>query len=135
MWSEIKYALNSTLGTSKFKPLDTILKDSIEENISIAPSETELLGEAGIEYTVRYDGQVFLNYTVSVLAGKESAFYASVKLNDVTQTWTSDTNRIKVISVKKGDTISFNVIPKNSYTSVTEKFIGGKVQLGKTGLY
>ena len=28
-WSEIKYALNSTLGTSNFKPLDTLLKNYI----------------------------------------------------------------------------------------------------------
>ena len=38
-WADIKYALNSTLGTSDFKPLNTLIIDAIKGQRTLAPSD------------------------------------------------------------------------------------------------
>jgi hypothetical protein len=40
IWAGIKHALNSTLGTEDFKPLDKLLKHYLEEHKSLAPSDS-----------------------------------------------------------------------------------------------
>lgn len=41
-WSGIKHALNSTLGTSEFKPLDKLVQDYIKSQRTYAPSDSSL---------------------------------------------------------------------------------------------
>jgi hypothetical protein len=136
-WTEVKHALNSSLGTNNFKPLDIFIKDIFENNYVIIPSDTEFLGEAGIEYVARYDGEISLNYQTSVGVGEARAYKATLTINDVIQgSWTATSGTpIQKVKIKKGDKIVFDVIAQNSDTNISYKFIGGKVQFGKSGLY
>lgn len=44
LWSGIKYALNSTLGTGGFKPLDTLLTDWLSTNVGTRVTTSSLTG-------------------------------------------------------------------------------------------
>lgn len=38
LWAQIKYAMNSTLGTNKFKPLNTLVQDMWDNSMSVVAS-------------------------------------------------------------------------------------------------
>lgn len=58
-WAGIKYALNSTLGTSDFKPLDEIYKDTVESlinSITVSASDNPLKILVSTETSITRDG-------------------------------------------------------------------------------
>ena len=52
MWTGIKYALNSTLGTTKFKPLDKLLTDAIINQTQMIASDDVYLSLDDFEVSV-----------------------------------------------------------------------------------
>lgn len=70
IWTGIKHALNSTLGTSNFKPLNVLIRDLLNEivvgNRRLVGSDATLKsisGKGSFAFTPKYDGTLRLKAT------------------------------------------------------------------------
>lgn len=147
-WSGIKYALNSSIGTQDFKPLDKY----IESLISISPS-SELIHESNeietstVDYaetilfseTMNLDGYFRVAGFVRSISSRQSGYYFIVRINgeDVINTYISsntsneeEEKTTHLVSFAKGDEIK--VIAKSGRdTAYARSRIYGSVTLGK----
>ena len=125
MWAGIKHALNSTLGTSAFKPLNTLIIDAIKGQRTLAPSDNILRiisngvyvfndvvdvpttfspktsGAIRLIVSGRNDGGVVMSVTVLTSTGAVIA-----TTNVVTDNIGQNTFRV---------TLDFNISPNESY--------------------
>lgn len=137
MWAGIKHALNSTLGTSAFKPLNTLIIDAIKGQRTLAPSDNILRiisngvyvfndevdvpttfspktsGAIRLIVSGRNDGEVVMSVTVLTSTGTVIA-----TTNVVTTSATVGQNTFRV-------PLDFNISPNESY----------KIRLNSTNYY
>ena len=132
IWNEIKKALNSTLGTSEFKPLNEIMTDLVFSERIFVPSDrlyyTLFDGDiAGLE---KPDGSPLENKVDLFVSQIEGSFDMGLKLGHYTRAtlykngvniWsgyvsgsTGETKTISGIAVNKGDAFSLGVEGYNS---------------------
>ena len=131
-WSEIKYAVNSTVGTSKFKPLDQF----IESLISINPT-SEVIFEQ--EYQVNVQIVVFeetMNFGGSIRVLNEkllsnATLTTKLYINDSEVTTGSENF---FANFNKGDKVrveAFGTSSTSSTYNAGKLTIYGSVQLGQ----
>ena len=135
IWKEIKYALNSTLGTSYFRPLDDIVNRELESSSSklyktITTDSIETEG-SGVTTTVSKFVKMFCNGSVTVKANvnyerleDDCTFYCNVLHTDGTNTeyssgsvYTDKTMRLEDIKVSKGDVLTFKIKQNKGYSN------------------
>lgn len=124
VWKEIKAAINSTLGTNNFKPLNELMTDLVFNERRFIPSDRmyndfktgEIVGRPNLEekivplFTTQIDGNFTLKFTtgyysiITVYVNGESVFYESNYGNSTV------INSSPTIVVKKGDTVSIGVM-------------------------
>ena len=147
IWAEIKYALNSTLGTSDFKPLDKY----IESLISIVPSnelvyETEILTDAVyLSEDIIFDKTMNIGGTFRIVGGvrhnvsKRSEGYTFIiSINGATVTneyigidvGEDTTEKTYLVPFEKGDTVEVSAKSSTEQTYAYTK-IYGSATLGK----
>lgn len=145
-WSEIKHAVNSTLGTSDFKPLDKYIESLISVNPTSdviaraygSRTSTTTTYEVLAEQTMKYSGTI----RIEAISTKYQADRAAprgriyVRKNGVQDSGTavSDGNSAnKLIAVKAGDTIQVEGVVYESSTAYghIEFTVYGGVTLGK----
>ena len=135
-WAETKYALNSSVGTGSFKPLDKIIKDSTEmqfyssDNILYyvrnASDGKELIDYTPKEFSTRValSGELRFGWKTSSDSSSSNARHnVKVKVNGAT-VFSND-----VFSVQKGDviTISFERLTQAFDTYFEEIFLYGDI--------
>lgn len=147
IWSEIKYALNSTLGTSDFKPLDKY----IESLISIVPSndliyETEILtNSTAHSEDVIFDKIMNIGGTFRIVGGarhnvtnRDEGYTFIVRINGATVTneyigidvGEDAAEKTYSVSFEKGDTVEIAAMSSRNVTYAYTK-IYGSATLGK----
>lgn len=130
-WAGIKYALNSTLGTDKFKSLDKILEDYTYDNKSLVASENllyiaysgyinakhEEYQQVPIKITMRNNGSITLKsdaspgtweHNITIRIYKNGVYYRTFmggidKLGEYTEPTTT-------ISFDSGDILTFDFV-------------------------
>lgn len=144
IWAGIKYALNSTVGTKNFKPLDKLLKDvdglvasdnlyqivSQNENLRITdgvfemPKKIKVNANGSIKVKLEFDGlsSIYSDLTMRVdlyVNGEDKGSH------DVEIEKGSTANDSWVISINKGDEISFKFVfpPYNSSCYFQNAFV------------
>lgn len=149
LWSGIKYALNSTLGTSDFKPLDKY----IESLISIVPSnelvyETEIITDS-TDYgeDIMFDKTMNMGGTFRIVGGARrynsgstdtEGYTFIVSINGITvinekiiiDNYEDTTEKTYSVTFNKGDTVE---VTARSFRDVTYAYtkIYGSATLGK----
>lgn len=129
VWSSIKYAINSTLGTEDFKPLDKMYKDSLQlQGTTAAISETHQLVSSSSPDPVFVIGNYggIVNVCVNIARTNSNDFSTTVKIykngkqaySQGVYSTTTDEQKAKAfeyipISVSPGDSIAV------TWTSVT----------------
>ena len=119
-WAEVKHAINSTVGTSEFKPLDKIIMDNwnLIESSDVYISETPTYSSSSGVYTlnnsfkmkangsakIRLVASYSVNSTYTFEAYKNGTPYASETLAGG---GTTNKNFILSISFKKDDVLTF----------------------------
>lgn len=121
IWSAIKHSINSTLGTSDFKPLDKIITDN--KSLQASDEHYYLLADVfdsdaktknlGVSVKMRETGSIKISVKI---AGGTSTIkrYFDVKKNGtnaITLEWTNntaaDTEENATINFAKGDILTF----------------------------
>lgn len=136
-WTEIKHALNSSVGTSEFEPLDKTL-EKILNNYHVVASSNKI-GEIEKSYTIKYNG--FLKVSIAVESRYSGPATQNIKIivgdseNNLYFSFFGQDEKTQSleIEVKKGDTIKVERVENNSYISVSG-YIGGDVRPGDTPL-
>lgn len=134
MWAGIKHALNSTLGTSSFKPLNTLIIDAIKGQRTLAPSDTVLRIISNGVYV--FNGVVDVPTTFSPkTSGAIRLIVSGINDGEVVMTVTVLTSTGAVIATTNVVTTSgqktfrvpldFNISPNESY----------KIRLNSTNYY
>ena len=125
IWAEIKYALNSTLGTANFKPLDKIIRDSYyvyasDDLLKVLYEETSRAVYADLPLTdvgvINVSGVIKIKAEVSGnWLGTHLIIGVKGDLIDITlptaQTYPPEAPYVveREIEVKKGDTLQLQV--------------------------
>ncbi len=121
-WAGIKYALNSTLGTAGFKPLDKLIVDNITSNIKVAASDIPikvLVNSATIPHTS--DDTEMATFTAKVSGTVRVKASISGSTTTTKKLWCvrdSTGGTLKTASTKDSDSLSidFNVVKGGTYT-------------------
>lgn len=113
LWAGIKYALNSTLGTPNFKPLDKIFTDTDQRNKRFVIDESEELLSQRLDTTnnnMYFYPEISGRILVKVLGGGSTA-YVGIYENDtkLTSLKASTTEKTYELSVLRGNTYRFNI--------------------------
>lgn len=138
-WGEIKHAVNSTLGTDEFKPLDQY----IESLISIIPSDQMVYMETAFSGTALVDTVVFqkiMNYGGSLkVGGKNTAgSYATITVyvNDTLVDYfypggasSTAKEEFMIFSFQKGDEVK--VVCTNKNSTYCDVKLYGSMTLGR----
>lgn len=128
MWAGIKHAINSTLGTDKFKPLDKLIDDSIKGTRTLAASDAVLKVLHGGSEVEDFTKTFAVNTTGSIrikvsgrMSNNTSAFQVYITLESTSGAVVASQN----ISNATG-TVTIDVpISKDTYTLMVEKTPGG----------
>lgn len=130
-WSGIKYALNSTLGTKDFKPLNEIIRDEILNGSGLVSSDN-LYYPSIIEENIDIGRQTSYNKTFDVklkfnVLGtvKLQATYSSTQVNRLDFTILKNNNIFQSFSVKSNQTSTRDVILEFSKDDVFTFTISG----------
>jgi hypothetical protein len=132
-WAEVKMALNSSLGTENFKPLDKMLEE-IYNNYHIVESNLQI-GEFEKEYTVKYNGRIRIYATVRNLTNFTATHRINLTINGIEQTLSIKVYKGETqtqtfgIDVIKGDEIKVED-DETSPLTLESGYIGGAVVQG-----
>ena len=122
LWAGIKYALNSTLGTTNFKPLDKIFTDTDQRNKRFVIDESEELLSQRLDTTnnnMYFYPEISGRILVKVAAG--STGYVVVYENDTKLTSlkaSSLEDKTYELSVLRGNTYRFNIVEHSATVSL-----------------
>lgn len=139
IWTEIKHALNGTLGTDKFKPLDVILHDEIKSHKGLVASDNLYkvildLGSSRIElynkpelFRVNWDGSFKLSFNVFLQGGGtgyRTFGYRVYKNGEIYRDISTGSNDVVptvdvLVDAKVGDVIGLKLLYGRGGTSVT----------------
>lgn len=138
IWKEIKYAINSTLGTSYFRPLDDIVNRELESSSSklyktITTDSVETEG-SGVTTTVSKFVKMFCNGSVALKANfslnradGDYTLFCNVLHPDGTSNEYSTNNfyddkgyymLLQNINVSKGDVLTFSIRQNKSISNI-----------------
>ena len=127
IWAEIKKAVNSTLGTADFKPLDKIFTDELA--IYSLDSAFKTIDYSKIPTTqtkMRYNGAIKIKLTTSEgtssSVGKETSLRINLNGTFVRNLWATMVSNQRAessceITVQKGDVITFGYGSNQTYIS------------------
>ena len=135
IWKEIKYAINSTLGTSYFRPLDDIVNRELKSSSSlvyktVTTNSVETEG-AGVTTTFPQSVKMFCNGSVSLKAHlntlrEPGALTLSCNVQHIDGTinkYSTDSfyddngyyTLLKNINISKGDVLTFSIRQNGNY--------------------
>lgn len=144
IWKEIKYALNSTLGTPYFRPLDDIVNRELESSSSelykTITTDSVATEGSGVTTTVSKFVKMFCNGSVALKANfslnrgdGDYTLFCNVLHPDGTSNEYSTNNfygdkgyymLLQNINVSKGDVLTFSIRQnKSSSNTVTAMYI------------
>ena len=128
IWKEIKYAINSTLGTSYFRPLDDIVNRELQSSTSTA-YKTVITGDIGTEgkgvtTAINKSVKMFCNGSITITAHvdyersrDDCTFYCTVLHPNATSSeyssgavYTNKTMQLRDIIISKGDILTFKIL-------------------------
>lgn len=122
IWSGIKHALNSTLGTSSFKPLNTMIEEAKTSILNAIEGQRTLAASDSV-LKVLYSGS---SYTSS--SGKSIGFFTpkksgSVRIHAKMQTTNAESSRIFTIALRQnGSNISTTTVDMSSNSGATKNY-------------
>ena len=133
-WTGIKHALNSTLGTSYFRPLNDIVDRELLSSGNYYRTISNIrveLGEKGETVACPYSIKMFCNGTISINAnldsnrsdGAHTLRCDVLHLNGTTTDYSTETvhgednyyMRLNNIVVKKGDILTFSITENSTF--------------------
>lgn len=136
IWKEIKSAINSTLGTENFKPLN----EYIEDMIIISPTSDVIIsgrytGNGMITpftKTMNLSGQLKISGSASLQSGASASIRVSINDEPVAQLTFRNPNISgeEIITVNKGDILSITVIG-DSYANYVNYTLHGGISYGR----
>ena len=131
IWAEIKYALNSTLGTDKFKPLNEIIRDEILNGSGLVSSDN-LYYPSIIEENIDFFSHTSYNKTLDVklkfnVLGtvKLQGTCSNHSITNLNLTILKNNNIFQSFSVNSGQTSTRDVILEFSKDDVFTFAISG----------
>ena len=131
-WSGIKYALNSTLGTKDFKPLNEIIRDEILNGSGLVSSDnlyypSIIEEDFDIETNTSYNKTLDVKLKFNVLGTvKLQAIWSNSGVKPFTLTILKNNNIFKSLSFEIGTTSTRDVILEFSKDDVFTFKISGK---------
>lgn len=134
-----KFAVNSTLGTDKFKPLDKMIEE-IYNNYHIVPSNLQI-GELKKEYTIKYNGRLRL-YGTAKNNGSASnqgidvniTINGNITMLDIIIPPNQTSTGYVEVDVNKNDVIYVNMSRSYSDVVFNSGYIGGEVVAGDVAM-
>lgn len=129
---EAKHALNSTIGTGEFKPLDVILESSVKRGDGLCANNTLYrtvvetatpipLYENRELFRVNRDGSFYLHFSVE-LSGYPTWYfgYRIYKNGEIYKDISADSEEIsptydELVVVSRGDVIGLQLVEKDAY--------------------
>lgn len=143
IWAEIKHALNSTIGTNKFKPLNTLLEDAINSQKGLAPSNdiymtvVDLGNQEIVSYeklqifTANWPGSFVLSFDLRPSTSGKPVRYSVYKNGNVYKTidtpyLSAGANTVEsIVAVDAGDIIGLKVEPGLGTTITSGYLVNG----------
>ena len=131
LWTGIKYALNSTLGTDKFKPLNEIIRDEILNGSGLVSSdnlyypsiiEEKIVSSNYTSYNKTLDVKLKFNVLGTV---KLQGTCSNQNITNLNLTILKNNNIFHSLSVKAGTTQTFDIILEFSKDDVFTFTISG----------
>lgn len=135
IWSEIKHALNSTLGTKEFKPLDEIVLG----NWNLAPSEKSYISESAqyaynsATYTFSYNNKfkfltngsvTFYLLNIASASSFEKTYTVNIyedgrlieTIERTVEIQSTASAASKTLTIKKGSVYSFELVHRRGHS-------------------
>ena len=143
-----KYAVNSTLGTEDFKPLNELIIDYFDESIIVSPSAGTIvsgtLSERGtttvFEQTMNLKGQLRVSGTANLPSTTSAHAKMTILINDVEDVLfdfygngSTSTSRQedKIITVSENDNLKIQITLSSASNVNVEYALYGGVTFGK----
>lgn len=132
IWAEINYALNSTLGTDKFKPLNEIIRDEILNGSGLVSSDnlyypSIIKEDFYIESKTSYNKTLDVKLKFNVLGTvKLQAIGQNFGIDSLTLTILKNNNEFRSISFEHSSPTTRDVILEFSKDDVFTFKISGK---------
>lgn len=138
-WTEIKKAVNSTIGTEDFKPLDEIIRDVLSEQYIMSatddlyytfPTEYLLLESTSetdckTKFTATRNGSIKVSVTPTFVLNTTSNTVKIKKngstIKEFTKVKYSEDTRTYTFEISKGDVITFSYISEKT-SSYTDRY-------------
>lgn len=108
LWAAIKYAMNSTLGTDKFKPLDKVIDETInnvfEKSVGVFASDNVLYNFGTISKNGSSDTKTLkMTGSVRIEATTSSGYQVYVYINGKLSTSFGLQGNYAIVNVRYGD--------------------------------